>query len=89
MGGVDLISIELDTSLLEVGECFASGLGILDLGDINKALTTKWIYSYANNREALRRKVVCTCNKVDPNSLISSLGNNGNKSVFWFLLMRL
>lgn len=36
---------------------YEGGLGILDFGDMNETLTTKWIYDYANNREALWRKL--------------------------------
>lgn len=48
---------------------------------MNKAFSTKWIYIYAINREALRRKVMCACHTDDPNNFLSSLGTTGNQSV--------
>lgn len=39
------------------------GLRVLDLGDMNIILVAKWIFKYANNREALWRKIMCARNR--------------------------
>lgn len=56
-------------------------LGILDLSDMNKGLTVKWIYNYVNNTNVLWRKVVCVRSKSDPNRLLAFLGNCDSKSL--------
>lgn len=71
-----MISRESKTALVNVG-----GLGILDLKDMNKALAVKWIYRFANSKNLLWRKVVFVCSGGNPNSLMPSLENRGNKSV--------
>lgn len=62
---------------------YMGGLGILDLGDINKALVAKWICNYANSREALWTKVVCARSKGNPSSLMLVMKNIGNNLVLW------
>lgn len=54
---------------------------ILDLGNMNKALVAKWIFSYANNKDVIWRKVACALTKGDPNSLMLTFGNSENKSM--------
>lgn len=53
------------TALVNQGD-----LGILDIENMNKAIDAKWIYNYANNREALWRKMACACSKGDLNILM-------------------
>lgn len=48
---------------------------------MNKALADKWIYRYANNKEALWRKLVCVRSKGNEYSLLPALGNEGFKLV--------
>lgn len=57
------------------------GLGILNLGDMNEGLAAKWIYRYANCKDALWRKVIYARSNGDPNSLMHALGNNSNSSI--------
>lgn len=59
------------------------GLGILNTWDMNKTLAAKWIYSFANNKNEVWRKVVCTKSKGDQNSLMSVFGNRNNRSAFF------
>lgn len=60
---------------------YQDGLGILDLGVMNKALVAKWIYFYTNSKNALRRKIVYAMSKGGHNSLMSALGNRNNRSI--------
>lgn len=60
---------------------YQGGLGIFNLRDMGKALAAKWIYNFANNKEALWRKVVCAKSKSDQNSLLPDLGNKRSHSV--------
>lgn len=59
---------------------YQGGLGILNLGEMNKTLAPKWIFSYTNNKDALWKKVACANTKDDPNSLMLAQ--------FGFLLMK-
>lgn len=53
----------------------------MDLGDMNIALIVKWIFNYANNKDALWRKVACARSKGNSNRLMLVLGNGGDKLV--------
>lgn len=57
------------------------GLEIIDLGNMNKALVVKWIYSFANNKDVMWQKLVFACSHGNPHSLLPSLGNRSNDLV--------
>lgn len=57
---------ELVTTLVNMG-----GLGILNLGDMNKAPTGKCVYNYANSKNALWKKVVLIQSWAELNSIMS------------------
>lgn len=57
------------------------GLGILDLGDMNKVLAATWIFRFANDKDSLWRKVVCAKSNGGPDRLMLALGNHNNNSV--------
>lgn len=59
------------------------GLELMYPGDMNKTFEAKWIYRFANNKEAMWRKVVCARSKGDSTSLWSTLWNKGSVLVFW------
>lgn len=63
--------------------CWATqgGLGVLDLGDMNKALAAIWIYMYTNNKVAFLKEFVCARSRKNENSLLTTLGNEASNSV--------
>lgn len=53
----------------------------MDSGDMSFALVAKWVYNYANNKDALWQNVVCSCSGGNQNILLPVLGSSGNNSI--------